>query len=258
MKKYLFVPFFCCFWTISVQSASLKQTFDVQIGLFDAAKVNVFYQTGKNDYIFETKMTTSGLFDKLYSFKADYRTSGFFQDDSFITTDYHQSTKSSAHLRTKKLIFDSNGILYQRQSSKDDAKKTVDVVLPSSLPDAFDLQTVLIMMIKQFQADSTCNLSKTVFNGKKTYHVRFEDDGATFFKDKNVHFTGQSHKCLAFIHQTNTEKGDLLWQVSAEKPIVFYLVKDAKTGLVFVPKIEIRSTPLGDLKAYMTNLTQGK
>ncbi|MBO7098107.1 MAG: hypothetical protein J6W11_05675, partial [Alphaproteobacteria bacterium] len=54
-----------------------------------------------------------------------------------------------------------------------------------------------------------------------------------------------------FIHQEKAEKGDLLWQISAEKSIVLYLMKDEKTGLFFVPEIEISSTPLGDLKAYL-------
>ena len=242
-------------FAFKANAAALSQNFDVKIGVFDAAKVNVTYHIDNGEYFFSSKMKTSGLFDSFYSFKAEYVTSSIFQDGNFISKDYRQSTQSSAHVRTKRLIFDQNGILLQRQSSKDDAMKIVDVQIPNTNIDTYDIQSVLLMMIENFIKSETCEMQKTVFNGKKTYHIRLKDEGRTLFNDKKVKISGDAHKCSAFIHQDGAEKGDLLWQVSAEKSIIFYLMKDKKTGLVFVPKIEIGSTPLGDLEAYLTDLT---
>ena len=95
-------------------------------------------------------------------------------------------------------------------------------------------------------------MSKTVFNSKKTYHINIEDEGTVFYQNKKTPFSGEARKCRAFIHQEKTEKGDLLWQVSSERSIIFYVLKDKKTGLSFVPEVNISSTPLGDLNAYAT------
>lgn len=254
MKNRFYITLFLCAFVCRLEAASLKQSFDVKIGLFDAAKVDVFYDLKDSNYLFKSNISTSGMFDNFYSFKAEYVTSGIINKGNFITQDYHQATKSSAHLRTKRLIFDKNGRLTQRQSSKDQDNKTVDIELPLKKTDIYDIQSVLLMMIKQFGQTDSCEMNKTVFNGKKIYHISLKDGGRTFFNDKKVKISGDAHKCSAFIHQDDAQKGDLLWQVSAERAIVFYLMKDKKTGLVFVPKIEIGSTPLGDLKAYLTDL----
>ena len=255
MIKRLLLTFLLCGIVSNAKSASLSQTFDVEIGFFDAAKVNMSYTLNNSDYTFSAHMSTSGLFDTFYSFDAHYKTIGIIRPSHYITTDYTQKTKSASHLRTKQLIFDDNGVLIRRTSSKDEVKKTVDIDLPSFKVDAHDIQTVLIMLIKNFQTQNSCNLNKTVFNGKKTYHITLKDEGRVLYQNKKVKVSGTAHKCSAFIHQDNAQKGDLLWQTTAEKPILFYVMRDEKTGLIFVPEIEIASTPLGDLDAYMTDLT---
>lgn len=249
MKKKFYITIFLCGLFTSSQAKMLTQNFDVQIGVFDAAKVKVAYNLSP-DYTFFCDIQTAGLFDTFYSFNAQYTTKGEFKDNTYITKDYHQKTKSSAHIRTKRLAFDEKGILKYRVSSKDGVEKTVDVASVLSA-DVYDLQTVLLMMLSKFEQTQSCNLQKTVFNSKKIYHIRIEDEGDVNYANKKTPFKGQAHKCQIFIHQEKAEKGDLLWQISAEKSIVFYLMKDEKTGLFFVPEIEISSTPLGDLKAYL-------
>ena len=249
MKKIFSAAVLFCTFALSTKAATLTQNFDVRIGIFDAAKVSVSYTLG-NTYAFSSEIKTSGMFDTFYSFKAQYNTSGILQNGAFITKNYHQSTKSSAHTRTKSLIFNEKGILQKRISTKDEYENSVDVILPDTMPDAFDIQTVLLMMLSALQTKDTCALNKTVFNSKKTYHISIEDEGMTEYKSKKTPFAGNARKCLAFIHQEKTEKGDLLWQVSAERSIVFYLMQDKKTGLFFIPEVNISSTPLGDLNAY--------
>jgi len=249
MKKKLYLTAFLCLWASHATAATLQESFNVHIGFFDAAKVNISYTLGTN-YNFSSEIVTSGLFDTFYSFKAQYKTSGILNNNQFITNDYHQSTKSSSHMRTKNLIFDEKGILKKRVSTKDEYEKSVDVTLPNPSPDAFDIQTVLLMMLSNLQNKNTCALNKTVFNSKKTYHISIEDEGITEYQNKKTPFKGKARKCRAFIHQEKTEKGDLLWQVSAERSILFYIMQDQTTGLFFVPEVNISSTPLGDLNAY--------
>lgn len=254
MKKYLQILAATTLLSASANAASIKQTFKVEIGIFDAAIVDMSYRFENDAYNFSSQIQTSGLFDTFYSFKANYLTSGIFADNSFITQNYEQHTKSSSHTRTKRLIFNKNGILKKRISSKDGVERKVNITLPEKLPDAFDIQTVLLMLITQFKQNNSCDLNRTVFNGKKTYHITIKDQGRILFKDKKVPLSGEAHKCAAFIHQGNTEKGDLLWQVSSERFINFYLMKDKTTELPYLVKMEIASTPLGKLEAYMTDL----
>jgi len=241
--------------TLKANASTIEQTLNVKIGVFDAAKVNISYTLTNEQYTFSSQIQTSGMFNTFYSFKADYLTTGLIKDTSFITQTYTQKTQTSAHNRTKQLKFDKNGLLKKRISSKDGLRRTVDITSPETKIDSFDIQTVLMMLIKNFKENKSCDLNRTVFNGKKIYHINLKDNGRTLFKDKKVPLKGQAYECTAFIHQENVEQGDLLWQVSSERSIKFYLMTDKTTALPFLVKMEITSTPLGKLEAYMMDLT---
>lgn len=253
MKKYLILAILL-FFAIKTSAATLEQSFAVEIGVFDAAKVNMSYTLTDTNYNFSSQIQTAGMFDSFYSFNASYITAGLVSDNDLITKKYHQTTKSSAHLRTKELIFNEHGLLTKRISTKDDEKKEVDIVIPQKKVDAFDIQTVLTLMIRNFAQTQSCDLNQTVFNGKKIYHITIKDSGRTLLRDSKLPVKGQAFECRAFIHQEKTEKGDLLWQVSSERSIKFYLMLDKASNLPFLAKMEIASTPLGKLEAYMTDL----
>ena len=238
--------------TCHANAATLFESFDVRIGIFDAAKVSISYTLGPNSAFF-AEIKTSGVFDTFYSFMAQYNTSGTFEGNRYTTKGYTQTTKSSSHMRTKTLMFDEKGLLTKRISTKDDFENAFDVAKQNPLPDAYDMQTVLLMMLKKLQTENTCALNKTVFNSKKIYHISIEDEGAVDYQNKKSPYSGKARRCHAFIHQEKVEKGDLLWQVSSERSIIFYVLTDPKTGLFFVPEVNIPSTPLGDLKAFATN-----
>lgn len=244
MKKYLLILFLIiCLSVNTVHASGILQTFKVEIGPFDAAMVKFSYHKNENAYDFFSSIQTTGIFDVFYSFQADYQTVGKIVGENFVTTDYTQTAVTSAHRREKKLLFNEKGQLYRRESSKDKEKKIVDIVVPQIKIDAFDIQTVFVMLIDSFQKAENCNLKKTIFNGKKIYHFEVKDKGEAILADEKV------RKCEAFIRQENLEKGDLLWQVSSEKFILLYLSQGQKTDITFLKQLEIDSTPLGKLKA---------
>ncbi len=251
MKKYVFILyFFVSLWPNMVFASGLEQTFKVEIGPFDAALAKLSYQKTNDKYAFLSSIQTMGFFDVLYSFKADYQTEGKINGAGLTATFYEQKTASSAHQRAKKLLFDQNGVLYQRESTKDKDKRLVDVTIPEVQIDAYDMQTVLMMLIKNFEKTGKCDLKKTVFNGKKIYQINIQDKNEETIEGEKV------QKCAAFIHQEHLEKGDLLWQVSSERYILMYLAKAPKTGLPFLKKLEIDSTPLGKLTASLQTLKE--
>ena len=254
MKKYIQIFALILLFSKNVSASMIEQTFKVEIGPFNAAIVKIAYQLTDQQYKFDSKINTSGIFDTFYTFKANYATAGLINEDRLITASYEQEAQSSSHIRKKKLLFDNNGILKGRTSSKDGIEKNVSIEPLKKHADCFDIQTALMMLITQFKNTKSCNMQKTIFNGKKIYHITLEDNGRILFKDKKVAISGEAHKCTAFIHQENVEEGDLLWQVSSERSINFYLMKDKITSLPFLLKVEIGTTPLGKLEAYMTDL----
>ncbi|MBR2299283.1 MAG: DUF3108 domain-containing protein [Alphaproteobacteria bacterium] len=254
MKKYLLLTLIFIS-TFTANAATVEQSFNVEIGVFDAANVNISYQLDEKAYSFSSQIQTDGMFDKFYSFKASYFTSGFIFKNRLSAQDYRQTTQSSAHKRTKRLIFNNNGILAKRISTKDNEKKEVNIVLPQRKIDAFDIQTALALLIRNFIDTQSCDLDQTIFNGKKIYHISIKGSKRTLLNDKKLPVKGEAFECHAFIHQENLDKGDLLWQVSSERSIKFYLMLDKASHLPFLAKMEIASTPLGKLEAYITDLT---
>lgn len=243
MKKYIFAFYtLMCFFFGEAKALGVREILKVEIGPFDAATAELSYQRNGADYNFSSFVQTTGMFDVFYSFQALYQTKGQMKNGRFVATDYAQETLTSAHKRTKRLLFDQDDMLYRRESSKDNKKKMVDIVVPDMEIDAFDIQTVLMMLVDHLQKTNMCALEKTVFNGKKIYRLTVKDSKT------NEENQEELQKCEVMIHQENAEKGDLLWQVSSERFIDAYFSKTPK-GLLFLKKLEINSTPLGKLEA---------
>ncbi len=254
MKKLFIAASLFCMFAFSAQTASLTENFLVNIGPFDAATLEINYDIDSQNYYFISKIKTQNVFDKMYHFEAEYLTSGEKKADMFVTKDYQQRTKSARHTRTKSFVFNTDGSIKQRVTTKDGVKKTVDVEQNNKTTDAYDIQTALVMFLQKFKKTQNCTFDKTIFNSKKTYRLTIEDKGPLLFWDENVPLTVKAHKCEAFIRQQTQEKGDLLWQLSAEKSIVFYLAQDTKTKLFYMLKAEIPASTFQDLRVYMTDL----
>lgn len=256
MKNIVSFFIFCCLLPNCVQAATVEHRLNVGIGFFDAARVSMTYNLDKQSYEFASTVKTAGTFGKLYLFEALYSSEGIFKDGHTITRDYRYETKSSSHTRTKQLVFDENGILDYRLSSKDGKPKRVDITLPDTPFDASDLQTVFASVARQIIDNNFCAMEKTVFDGKKNYKVVFKDEGKETLKDEEIPYSGEALKCSVYIQSLDEEDdGDLLWNTTSDRPIYFWVLEDNQTKLPFLAKIEIKSTPLGKLRAYTTGIS---
>lgn len=254
MKKIIYFLSFIFLCTFPAKSKTLEQKLNVNIGIFDAAKVTMSYSLDDVSYAFSSNVETDGLFAKLYYFSALYSTTGKINDNQFITQNYSYTSKSSSHIRTKQLVFDKLGTLLERISSKDKKDKKVKINLNGKLFDFNDLQTVFAYLAQQIKNDSVCSMEKEVFDGKKSYQITVKDKGFSTIDEKDISYKGDAKKCSIFIKRLDVDDDDLLFSNTADRPIYFWIAKEKETLMPFVVKIEIDSTPLGKLKAYTTEV----
>lgn len=244
------------FWIIAaaVEAHTLEQDLKVEIGVFDAAKVHMAYTLDPQMYVFQSAVEAQGLFGKVYPFAATYYGQGRFVDGKPVTADYHYRAKTRQHLRTKRLVFDNQGRLLYRVSAKDGKEKSVEVQTPSYGFDVSDLQTIFALIGRKLMLKNSCAMEQTVYDGKKHYNVILRDQGIQTLEDPALDFKGAAHRCAMMILPLAQDDDDMLWQATAERPIIFWVLKEPKTEMPYLLKVEIADTPLGQLKAYSTNL----
>lgn len=253
MKKIAVFLLFICLLPSAAFSAGIEQRLNVRIGFFDAARVNMNYDLTGNKYNFSSAVATAGAFGDLYEFNASYSSSGIFKKDKVITKNYSYVTKNKSHTRTKQLVFDKHGIVSHRLSTKDGEPKRVDITLPEMPFDAYDMQTVFAVLTRQITSSQFCDMEKVIFDGKKTYKITISDEGKETLNDPEITFNGEALKCSMHITSLDDEgDNDLLWNTTAERPVYFWILQDKTSGLPYLAKIEIKSTPLGKLKAFTT------
>ena len=252
MKKITYFLSFLLLFALPVQSKTLEQDLNVNIGIFDAAKVTMTYSLDNKSYAFSSNVETAGLFAKLYYFSALYSTNGKILNNKFVAQNYSYTSKSGSNTRTKQLVFDDLGKLIERISAKNNKQKKVQIKIPDIKFDANDLQTIFAKLALQIKNHNFCAMEKEVYDGKKTYKISVKDEGKTTLNDQDISYTGEALKCSVFIKRTDTNDDDLLFNSTAERPIHIWIAYKQK--MPFVAKIEIDSTPLGKLKAYTTDV----
>ena len=238
MKKNIVFYIFFALLPFAVQARTIEAKYDVDIGVFDAAKLEVSYKIEPKSYKIDTTVLTDGIFDTFYPFRAEYQASGRFSGKRAVSADYRYRAKSRSHVRTKKLIFDDKGNLTARESSKDGKSKSVAVEPSSAVYDAHDLLTVFALLNRQLQTQKTCN----------EYAVKTHDDGEETLEGKLL------KRCSLLIEEISADDDDALWQTTATHPMLFWLETEPETGLPYIVQIRIASTPLGDVVARLKNL----
>jgi len=226
----------------------LKQQMNVNIGVFDAASVSLQYDNADNRFYMSATVRTENLFDTLYPFKAIYESKGQRYKDKVIPEIYQTRTQSRNHIRTKKIFYNDKGVAYKRISTKDDKVNESAISGVSKTADAGDLQSVFAEFIQNLADYGHCNLIREIDDGKKHYKFISKDEGMVTRYFEFTKKEEKAHFCSVYVENLKDNNDNILWNVSADKPIKLWVGQDEKTGMPFVFEIGIDSTPLGALK----------
>lgn len=249
MSKKIFLLVVSCFLTFADANAEgFRQEMDVSIGVFDAAKLVLDYEKKQEKYNIGAEVKTANFFNSLYPFIGKYISEGKIVKDKVVPELYNVYTESKKNVRTKKIFYDENGVAYKRISTKNNWTNVVEIKDVPKTANASDLQTVFAELIGKFYKTKSCVLEREVYDGKKHYKVIVRDEGT-----ENRYFdltkrTENSYKCSVYIENLEDNNDNILWDMSAEKPILFWIGVDIVAKMPFVYEIRIDSTPLGALR----------
>ena len=255
MKKFTIIFLICLIFPSLSKAYTIKHNFFVTVGLFDASKTEFTYSLNKNTYKIASKIMTNGFFNTIYPFEANYITSGTIKNSQMTTIDYNYESKSRTKKRSKKVFYKNGQPIYQHiiQNNKE---KTHNFT-PSPTPaDTFDLQTVIAKIIYQFNELNFCDSILIVYDGRRRFDVIIKDEGnENLIANKHSFYTGNAAKCSMHIQKILSDEDDQLWEISSNRPILFWFARDPKNNYPFIAKIYIKNTPLGELTAHTTNIT---
>lgn len=255
MSKYIAFLLLLCIIPNSVSAFSVEHDFNVRLGVFNASDTTFTYALSPNDYAVSSKVATAGLFDTLYPFKAIYSTTGKIKANELETTSYKYESQSRFTKRTKELVYGNDGLPLYRISSKNDKEKKVEIKNDLNNKDTTDLQTVFAKLAKQYNSLKFCDSRMEVFDGKRRFSVIFKDEGK-----ENISLTGdlkiqgEAAKCSMYIDKLNSKDDDLLWELTSQHPVYFWIMEHPKHKVPFIAKIEVEDTPLGKLEVYSQNI----
>ncbi len=247
LKSLVF--FLVLLWGVNAFAVGFSQEMRVEIGVFDAAKITLDYEEGNARYDIKARVMTTNLFDTLYPFSGQYQSVGkILKGGKLLPEEYITSSKTRRHLRKKNVYYGKNGKGYKSVSAKD-GKETVHLLDNVPLTaDTSDLQTVFAELIKNFTMKRSCDLQREVYDRKKHYRVIIKD-----VKQENRYFEGlkrqeNATQCSIYIENLRDNNDNILWEVSADKPINVWVGYDEKVKMPYLLEIKIDSTPLGELK----------
>lgn len=256
MKKLSLVLLILTAFITNAAAFSVEHDFTVFVGPFNASKTNFSYALTPKEYSVSSNIKTFGLFDTLYPFEAHYFTNGKIKGKKLETNTYKYKSKSRFNRRSKELVYDDKGTPIYRVSSKNGKEKKVDIAESAHNEDTTDLQTVFAELARQYNKVKFCDSRMEVFDGKRRFDVIFRDEGKEELKkDKDFPFGGTAAKCSMFIDSLGTKGDDMLWDVTSDAPIYFWILEDKEHKVPFIAKIEIESTPLGKLRVYTHHIT---
>ena len=98
-----------------------------------------------------------------------------------------------------------------------------------------------------------------IFDGKRRFDTIFKDEGKEeITANEYSSFGGTAHKCSMYIDKLLNDGDDLLWELTSEKPIYYWILEDKQSRLPFIARIEIDDTPLGKLQVFTQTIQTEK
>ena len=253
LKKILIICLI--FWPAATRALTVTHHLDAVIGRFNAATADFGYRLGAADYGVYSHIRTNGLFDTLYPFSAQYSGSGKIVADRAITETYHYQTQSRFTKRTKQLLYNDKGLPIKRISSKNGREKIRDVEARDDIDGTTDLQTAVALLIRQYFKQQNCNFRQRVFDGKRRFDVIFKDLGTDELPPhEKSPYSGIMQKCSMYIDRLQEKNDDMLWQMTVDRPVYFWIMRDDKTKAPLLVRIKIDETPLGEMNVYTTKI----
>ena len=259
MKKFCLISLFLLLFPTPAQTAAVQHNFTIFLGPFNAGKTRFTYTLQPQDYSVRSKVETAGIFNTLYPFTAEYATTGKIKGKDLETSSYKYKSQSRFNTRRKELIYDQNGNPVYRISAKNDKVKKVEIDPSPDNKDTTDLQTVIAELALQYNKNKNCNARMQIFDGKRRFDTIFKDEGKQeIAANEYSPFSGTAHKCSMYIDKLLNDGDDLLWELTSEKPIYFWILEDKESRLPFIARIEIEDTPLGKLEVFTQTIQTEK
>lgn len=253
MKKIGLILLGMALFSRSAAAFSVMHEFNIGIGPFDASRTRFSYTLEPESFEVNSSVKTFGVFDTLYPFKADYKTAGKISKNNLLPLNYRYKSQTRFNKRSKELVYDDAGTLLYRKSSKNGRSKKVGIANDDKNNGTTDFQTVFAKLARQYQKVRFCDSRMPVFDGKRRFDVIFKDEGTeTLPQSEKFSFGGKAAKCSMYIDKLKNDDDDMLMQISAERPIYFWIME--REGKPFIARIHIDETPLGALDAYAADI----
>lgn len=249
MRLFCFVIAFIFGYAASAEAESVLHKMKTEIGVFDACEQTFEYAFfNAKDYDIKTTLKTTGTFGILYPFKATYHAVGTYDKVKFYPQDYFYETNSFKH-RTKEIVYEK-GVPVYRISTKNGAKRRDEIEIQKKYETSNDLLSVMGELTLAVVGGKKCDFEQFSFNGKRYTKVTSEYLG----KEKLVtpYFKGRAMKCK--LNLEVLEDADAGFLLNKNEPVYFWVLKEEKSGLPFVAKVFVKSTPLGELESLTTEI----
>lgn len=248
--RMIFFVVACFFFSVNgAEAKSVMHKMKTEIGIFDACEQTFEYAFyDEKDYDIKTTLKTTGTFGTVYPFKAAYHAVGKYDKKRFYPQDYFYETESFNH-RTKEIVYE-NGTPIYRISSKNGVKRKDKIKTDDNYETSNDLLSTFGELTDLIVRGKKCDFVQYSFNGKKYTKLTGEYLG----REKLVtpYFKGRAMKCKMKLEVLDDADASFLYK--SNEPVYFWILNDEKTGLPFVAKVFIKSTPLGELESLTTEI----
>jgi len=237
------------------EALSVKHDFTAFVGPFNASTAEFEYTLTPKNYAVRSVVRTNGTFGFLYPFEANYHTGGNIEGGKFETSAYSYTSKSRFNKRSKVMIYNKDGQPIFTVSSKNGKEKKKEIEISADNKGTTNLQTVLAAIARQYNEVGFCDSKIAIFDGKRRFDAIFRDEGKENLKANEYSaFAGSAAKCSMYIDKLGAEGDDLLWQLSSDRPVYFWILKDEQSGAPFIARVKIDETPLGEMNVYTTKI----